>query len=242
MLRRMNETVAILLRKNDLPPSNIIDLGCGTGATMQQLLAYFPKARITGVNIDEAQVRLAKAALTNAGLSARAAILHADFQATGLPAQSFEAAYALETSCYGRGENKSAFLAEAARLLRPGGRLVVVDGFRKHGRELPWLPKLLYKKNLEAWGMPSLAQITKFEKALHTQGFEQVKTCDISWNMLPSLAFIPWVVTKLICSNLAQKDAAKSWYIRALLLTLALAPFKRHFAYCTVTCVKSSVE
>ncbi len=238
----MNETVSILLRKNDLPPRNIIDLGCGYGATMQQLLTCFPMIKITGVNIDEAQVQFAQQALFKAGLASRATLLHADFQATGLPADSFDAACALETSCYGHGGNKAAFIGEAARLLRPGGRLVVVDGFRKHGRELPRLANLLYKKNLQAWRMPSLAQIGEFEKALHLHGFEQVEIKDISWNMLPSLAFIPLVVTKLFLSNLVQKDEGKRWYIHALLLTLALAPFKRQFAYYMVTCVKSGVE
>ena len=238
----MNETVAALLRKNDLPLRHIVDLGCGCGATMQQLLGYYPLAEITGVNIDEEQLQVAEKKLAHAGLSVRARLHHADFQATGLPASSFDAAYALETSCYGRSETKAAFITEAARLLRPGGRLVVVDGFRKHGRPLPRLVEWLYQKNLNAWQMPSLAQIAVFETTLRQHGFEEVKTRDISWNMLPSLAFIPLVVMKLFISNLVQPDAGKQWYTRALLWTLALAPFKRHFAYCTVTCVKSPVE
>ena len=50
------------------------------------------------------------------------------------PSASYDGVYALESSCHAHGADKGALLAEAYRLLRPGGRLVVADGFLSTGR------------------------------------------------------------------------------------------------------------
>ena len=47
-----------------------------------------------------------------------------DYEHTAEPSESFDAVYAIESNCYASGADKSAFLQEAHRLLRPGGRLV----------------------------------------------------------------------------------------------------------------------
>ncbi|MBI1223676.1 MAG: methyltransferase domain-containing protein [Bacteroidetes bacterium] len=242
MLQRMNAVVAFSLRNGDQIPKGIIDLGCGFGSTMLQLLQQFPTSVITGVNIDDEQLKFAQEVLSKAGFSQRASLMHANFQETGLPTHSFDAAYALETSCYDESEYKSAFITEASRLLRPGGKLVVVDGFRKHHRPLTNLVKWCYRKCTDAWAIPSLATIERFETELRKQGFENIEIKDISWNGLPSILHIPFVVSKLFISYLQKTDPVKRHYLQALLWTLAMSPFKSHFGYYIVICTKCNVE
>ncbi len=43
-------------------------------------------------------------------------------------------AYAIESSCHAPGADKDAFIREASRLLGPGARLVVADGFLKNAQ------------------------------------------------------------------------------------------------------------
>lgn len=238
----MNDLVAQLMDLPNTQPTKILDIGCGFGTTAHQLLRLFPNTSITGVNLNEAQTALANGRLADPEIRERAKFVVADFQATPFSDDSFDAAYALESACFAEGKTKSKLIKETARVLRPSGRFVVVDGFRKHDRPLPKIVDWLYQKSLAAWGMPSLAPIDGFEKALQSQGFENVTITDISWNILPSLAHVPVVAMKLFAANLVQNDKEQRRYLQALLLTLALSAFKRHFGYYTVTCVKTSVE
>ncbi len=59
----------------------------------------------------------------------RVCVIQGDYEDTILPRNSYDGVYALESSCHARGADKGALLAEAHRLLRSGGRLVVADGF-----------------------------------------------------------------------------------------------------------------
>ncbi len=236
MLRQMNAFVASQLALETSSTARILDVGCGYGATVAQLQRYFPKAIFTGVNNCAAQLEVAKHSCPTAAFRV------ADFEAIPFEANCFDAAYALESACFAEGETKEKLLAEMAKVLRPGGRLVVVDGFRRQDGPLPKLVDWLYQKSCAAWGMPSLAPVSGFEKALQNHDFEEIIIRDISWNVLPSLAHIPIAVLKLLATNHFKKDDGRLRYCRALLLTLSLSPFKRHFGYFSVTCVKTAAE
>lgn len=242
LLRNMNLKVATLLgcyTKN--PPAKILDIGCGYGATMLQLLELFPKSTITGINNQAAQLQIAAQKTADSTHSESAKFVLADFTKTPLESVSFDAAYALESACYDAGETKSNFIAEAGRLLRSGGKLVVVDGFKKHGGPLPRWMDSIHQKCLAAWGMTSLATIDGFTGELSRKGFSEIKVRDISWNILPTLIFIPIVAAKLLAAQLVKRNETQLQYLKALLLTLMLTPFKRNFGYFLVTCVKRDV-
>lgn len=232
----MNDFVASQFGRCQAEKCRILDLGCGFGATIAHLQKQFPSADFTGVNLNSVQLDAARLGCPAANF------ICADFQDTELPSASFDAAFALESACFAEGETKTKLLAEAARLLRPGGKFVVVDGFRKHQHRLPKLVNWLYGKSLAAWGMPCLSSIGSFVKELQTMGFDEVQVKDISWNVAPSLLHIPFVAVKLMLGYWPKKDRGHLRYLQALCLTMALSPFKKHFGYFVVTCVKSGVE
>ena len=100
------------------PGCSAVDIGCGYGATARQLAARYG-ALITGVTITPAQFHYAVAATT--GDNPR--YLLRDWLANELPDASFDRAYAIESTEHM--EDKARAFAEAFRVLRPGGRLVV---------------------------------------------------------------------------------------------------------------------
>ncbi len=239
----MNQVLANLLGYNqEKPPEKILDMGCGYGATMLQLLEVLPWSTITGVNLNSEQLAIAEQKVTASQHSQRAQLQLANFQAIPFQDESYDAAYALESACYGEGETKSKFISEAARLLRPGGKLVVIDGFKKHSQPLPGWMDRIHRRCLTAWDMTSLANIDGFAAALKLQGFTEIEVKDISWNILPTLIYVPVVVVKLLSAQLVRKEESRRQYLQALLLTLLLSPFKKHFGYFVVTCTKSNVE
>jgi ubiquinone/menaquinone biosynthesis C-methylase UbiE len=235
MLEAMNDFVASQLGLQGDTGGWILDIGCGYGTTVRQLLRNHPNLHLVGVGMDEGQIKAASA-------SCRASFFVADFESIPLPAESFDAAFGLESFCFAKGQSKEGVVKEAARLLLPGAPLVVVDGFLKKGHEMPMPVRFLYKKAIKAWGMEGLPVLGDFLQTLEKQGFDSIKVQYLAWRMAPSLLHVPRVCSCLLFAYLRSKDASLLGYCKALLLTFLLTPFNRYFGYYAVTCRKSAVR
>jgi tocopherol O-methyltransferase len=97
----------------------LCDIGCGYGATAEHMAAAHGAA-VIGLTISAAQARVAQARRPAAGAFE---CLQRDWLDNDLPSGSFDGAYAIESSEHMI--DKARFFTEAARVLRPGGRLVV---------------------------------------------------------------------------------------------------------------------
>lgn len=112
----------------DKPVGCLLDIGTGTGR-MIELLG--PRAaQVTGVDKSSEMLRLARVKLEAAGISS--SLRQADMYALPLADGSADSVVIHQVLHYA--QNPAAALAEAARVLRPGGRLLVVD-FAAHERE-----------------------------------------------------------------------------------------------------------
>ncbi|HEY0171147.1 MAG TPA: methyltransferase domain-containing protein [Pyrinomonadaceae bacterium] len=106
----------------------VLDVGCGTGGGVRALATRFPEAgRVVGIDksetmVAEARARTAAAAVP-AGACAPVEFRVADAHQLPFPEASFDATYSLRVFEI-IGEPRDA-LSEMARVLRPGGRLVV---------------------------------------------------------------------------------------------------------------------
>jgi cyclopropane fatty-acyl-phospholipid synthase-like methyltransferase len=107
---------------------DVLDLGCGVGAT-SLWLAETLGVKTTGVTISQVQCALAEQAAQARGLGERCRFLLADFMRLrdAVPAEAFDAAFAIEAFIHA--PDAGAFFAEAARALRPRGRLFLCDDF-----------------------------------------------------------------------------------------------------------------
>jgi len=86
-------------------------------------------------------------------LGDRVAFEQADYTRTPFPAASFDVVWALESLCHA--PDKAAFYREAARLLRPGGRLVIAEYVRA-ARPLSTQREGLLHQWLDGWAIPDL--------------------------------------------------------------------------------------
>lgn len=104
-------------------PADIADLATGTGDVALALHRRLPRARITGLDLSEGM--LAKARAKAAAQGADIDFCQADCLATGLPDNSFD----VVTIAYGvrNFADIAAGYREMARILRPGGKLVVLE-------------------------------------------------------------------------------------------------------------------
>ena len=103
-----------------------------------------------------------------------------DFSNTEFPDNCFDVVWALESSCYAG--DKLALLAEAKRLLKGNGRLVVADGFLTNDGDVH--PDV--KKWLDGWAVPNLASVSQFKDYLSQLNFESVAFEDITERVMPS--------------------------------------------------------
>jgi ArsR family transcriptional regulator len=115
-----------------LPSSGIqdlLDLGTGTGR-MLELLG--PKVeRALGIDLSREMLAVARSNLERAGLR-NCQVRQSDMYQLPLPTASFDAVLVHQVLHYA--EEPAEVLAEAARVLRPGGSLVIVD-FARHDHE-----------------------------------------------------------------------------------------------------------
>jgi ubiquinone/menaquinone biosynthesis C-methylase UbiE len=242
MLERLNVEVASHLCLPPAAPVKVIDLGCGAGATARTLARLFPRAEITGVTLVHEQIELGVKLNRRAGLARRVGFVLSDFTETWTGSGSQDAAVAIESFCYAPGADKAAAVCEASRLLKPGARLVVADGFLVGG-EPAGLVGWIYRRWRDCWAIPELARLEAFEAALARAGFVDIEVRNLFWRIAPSAAHVPFVAFTHMCRELWRsrgKLSAWRWrHIAASWLSIALGLAPWAFRYCLVTARKS---
>ncbi len=107
-----------------LPPRipRLLDIGCGTGHLLERVAPLVDSA--LGVDASREMLALAHTRLAERGF-ANISVRQADMYRLPLPDAGFDVATLQMVLHYA--EDPAAALAEAARVLKPGGRLIVVD-------------------------------------------------------------------------------------------------------------------
>ncbi|MDT3397721.1 methyltransferase domain-containing protein [Streptomyces sp. B1866] len=109
----------------DVSGGRVLDVGCGSGKPAVQLARSTSAAEVVGVTISTVQVERATALARRAGVADRVRFECADAMSLPFPDESFDAVWALE--CMHHMPSQAQVLGEIARVLRPGGRLAVMD-------------------------------------------------------------------------------------------------------------------
>lgn len=121
---------SLLLAQLPAPPSAIADLGCGTGS-LTVLLASAGFA-VTGLDRAPAMIRAARAKASAAGVSPR--FITSDAADPELPPGGFDVVLVRHVLWAMPDANQA--LTAWIRLLRPGGRMVMIEGYWHTGAGL----------------------------------------------------------------------------------------------------------
>jgi ubiquinone/menaquinone biosynthesis C-methylase UbiE len=104
------------------PGDNVLDVGCGTGNMAIRLARCYPQVRVTGVDLSPGMINVAQ--------SKSCSIVNVSFMIAAvehLPLTSASFDLVLSTLSFHHWSDTQAGLAECHRVLKPGGRLIVVD-------------------------------------------------------------------------------------------------------------------
>lgn len=162
---------------------HLLDLGCGVGASLCYLADRLP-IRGAGVTLSPVQARLAAERVREAGLSDRVEVIEADYCALPARVRPADLAYAIESFVHGSAPDR--FFAECARIIRPGGLLVICDDFR---RVVPSsvqsaAPNAAAVRAIErfcrGWHVNTLVSQDELRALARTAGFEHQSTVDLS--------------------------------------------------------------
>ena len=171
---RIYHVQLILEYFGELTGKRVLDVGCGKGRFARVLAERHPLARIWGLDISEAMLKFAPPGIR---------VCAGSMTELPFPDGAFDAAYATESLEHA--VEIPAAVSEMCRVLKPGGRLVIID------------------KNAAQWGR---LQTPEWERWFHRQELErllgrhcrQVSSRFISYweDVPPDGLFLAWLAQK----------------------------------------------
>ncbi len=115
-------------RKDDDRPFDALDIGCGTGTLPAMLAASSLPVRAVGLDYSPAMCTVGEKKARETGLDDRLSFVAADSEHLPFPDGSFDVVSC--SNSFHHYPHQETVVKEIRRILRPGGRFLLIDGFR----------------------------------------------------------------------------------------------------------------
>jgi tocopherol O-methyltransferase len=204
-------------------PIQILDIGCGIGGS-SLYLANKLNAKVTGITLSPVQAQRAAQRAKEFGLSDRTHFQVADALAMPFGDQEFDLIWSLES-----GEHmadKTKFLQECYRVLKPNGRLIFATWCHRpiHAGMLQDSdPKALsadekahLQRIYDVYCLPYVISLPEYEAIAQNLNFQNIQTDDWStqvapfWDVVIDSALTPASILGVLQSGLSTINAAIS--------------------------------
>jgi ubiquinone/menaquinone biosynthesis C-methylase UbiE len=156
----------VLSRAATRTPRLVLDVGCGLGATTNQIKRKWPESRVVGVNISRAQLTHAR------DIHSEVEFYNMDAARLAFPDAVFDAVVSIEAAFHFN--TRADFIGEAYRTLKPGGSLLLADILFEDG------PMASAISVWDVGRVNSLPNLSAYQEALLIQGFADLYVEDIT--------------------------------------------------------------
>jgi cyclopropane fatty-acyl-phospholipid synthase-like methyltransferase len=148
----LNEIESLMLSN-----TRLADLGCGVGAGLFYIIPRLQNpSSALGLTLSPVQAKLANDSANELSLQNKILFTEGDFTSVPLANESLDAIYSVEAVCHAVEPEK--YFKEASRLLRKGGKLILVDDYQANRaftkNETKWL-----KAYIDGWFVPGVRTI-----------------------------------------------------------------------------------
>ena len=233
MLEEMNRLIFQYLQLANLDGGDIADLGCGVGAVSRFGSQLFPQLEFHAMTISPGQIAEAKqrhALPHNQGK--RVQYYCGDYHCIPLADGQLQGVFYLESLCHSTRPEQA--LAEAARVLKPGGRIVLTDGFlRRPLAETSPLFRYVVKAVAHNWAVPMFHEIDLAKRWRCEGQLKLVEEFECGWRLGPSALHAAHLSLLHFFKLLISRKATRwQWrHLTASAFTIALGLYRRHFRY-----------
>jgi SAM-dependent methyltransferase len=193
--RLVRNAVALLAPR---PGERILEVACGRGQGSFYLAAAHPDAEVVAIDLLEANVAVAQ--ILFSGLR-NLSYQTGDAGKLGFEAASFDGVLCLEAAFHF--PDRRRFLTEVARVLRPGGRFVLVD-FVWRARDPAVLADERTRLVREVWGWEDFHSHDEYLDDSRAAGLQLVRALDWSRRVTQALQWISEGVVLLGRSQLGR--------------------------------------
>ena len=161
----------------------VLELAAGKGFNLRYLAQRHPHTSFTGVDLIARHVATAQAKAKD---MTNVRFVVGDFHRLAFEAESFDVVFVVESLCHATDQERA--LREARRVLRPGGRFVVIDGYRT--KSFSTFPPVVQRAAAAAEQAMSVGRawvIDEWLAAAVDAGFEVVDDRDLTRQILPTV-------------------------------------------------------
>ena len=160
----------------------VLDAGCGVGGS-SIFLAKNIGCKVIGITLSEKQAATATTFAKQRGVSHLVSFHAMNYTTTSFDDNSFDVVWAIESMQ--TATDKSDFLKEAKRVLKPDGKIVIADCFKSY--DYPFEKNRLMNLMFNGWAVSDVLSSEEFVNRAKQFGFLLEKEHDVTKEVYPSV-------------------------------------------------------
>ncbi len=203
--------------------ATVLDAGCGVGGS-SIFLAKERSCRVKGITLSARQVATATQYAQRHEVQDLVQFAQKDYTDTEYTSASFDYAWAIESMQ--TAQDKSLFFKEMARVLRPGGRLLIADCFKSHNYNINQEPDM--QTMLNGWAISDILTLQELEEVAGAFDLRLSGRRNVTKEVKPSVNRIYWAALAGMIGTKAYNLIYNATYFSKIHYKTGLAQYKTY--------------